>query len=187
MRELVEAARGGDRGAHRALFDRFQRPLMGYCMLSTNGDRELAMDLTQETFSKAFLNLDRLDDAERFKGWLFTIAANVCRTQGAKTIRQQQLHQHLALAMDVEPVGEDKRARELRIAAVQDVLESIEDEKLKSIVTLKYTEPEHTTRQIAEKLGIPHGTVTVTLSRFRARMKGRFVAALLEVEEAYDA
>jgi len=184
MRELVEAARNGDRRAQRALFDRFRRPLMGYCMLSANGDRELAMDLTQETFGKAFTNLDRLQDADRFKGWLFTIAANVCRTQGAKAIRQKRLHERFALVLDAEPPAEDKLGRELRISAVQNVLDSIEDDKLRKIVTLKYTEPEHTTREIASKLDIPHGTVTVTLSRFRARMKGRFAAALLEVEEA---
>ncbi|NOZ86667.1 MAG: sigma-70 family RNA polymerase sigma factor [Deltaproteobacteria bacterium] len=183
MRELVEAARGGDRRAQRALFDRFLNPLMAYCMLSANHDREMAMDLTQETFSRAFLNLGKLKEPDRFKGWLFSIAANVCRTRGVQASRQRKLHESLVLLAQVGPMEDDKHIREIRAATVRKVLESVQDEKLKKIAMLKYTEPEHTTREIANKLGIPHGTVTVSLSRFRARVKARLARAISEVEE----
>lgn len=184
MQAQVAAARQGDRRAQRALFERYRRPLLAYCLLSANGDRELAMDLMQETFSRAFLKLDRLQHDARFKGWLFTIAANVCRSQGARTSRQRELQERFVLALEAEPPPEDKAARERRIAIVREVLDGMADDKQRAIARLKYTEPEHTTRQIAAALGIPHGTVTVSLSRLRARMKARLAAALLEVEEA---
>lgn len=178
----IDAARSGDPVALRRLFDRYQPRVMGYCMLSANGDRDLAMDLTQETFTRAFKSLHSLAEDHRFTGWLFTIAANVCRTQGAKAKRRQEILDSFALELEVE-IGDDKEARERRIAAVHTVLGEIDDPVVREIALLKYTEPEHTTRQIAAKLGIPHGTVTVKLMRFRAAIRKRMLVALLDVEE----
>jgi len=54
---------------------------------------------------------------------------------------------------------------------VRRVLAHVADKRLREIVQLKYGDREHTTRQIAEKLSIPHGTVTVKLMRFRATIR----------------
>jgi RNA polymerase sigma-70 factor (ECF subfamily) len=43
------------------------------------GNVEEAQDLTQDTFTKAFQNLDRLSDPSRFSSWLYKIALNECR------------------------------------------------------------------------------------------------------------
>jgi DNA-directed RNA polymerase specialized sigma24 family protein len=45
---------------------------------------------------------------------------------------------------------------------------------------LKCGEPEHTTREIAARLGVPHGTVTSRLVRFRAAIKRELLRAMLE-------
>lgn len=54
--------------------DRIYRLALRY-----TGDRIQAQDLTQETFLKAFENLDRFDRSREPGPWLFTIAANLCR------------------------------------------------------------------------------------------------------------
>ncbi len=43
------------------------------------GDRSRAEDLAQETFLKAYRNLDRLDRNREAGPWLFKIATNLCR------------------------------------------------------------------------------------------------------------
>ncbi|MBN2362162.1 MAG: sigma-70 family RNA polymerase sigma factor [Deltaproteobacteria bacterium] len=182
MEHAFEAACSGDPKALRALFDQYQRRVMGYCLLSTHGDREQAMDLTQDTFTRAFKSLHRLGDPARFGGWLFAIAANVCRSHGAAEQRRRQVMELFGLELQAE-APDDKSAREQRIEAVQRVLAAIEDPTLRQIVTLKYCEPEHTTRQIAEQLGIPHGTVTVKLMRFRAAVRRELACELLDAEE----
>jgi RNA polymerase sigma-70 factor, ECF subfamily len=182
MDHEFDAACSGDPKALRALFDRYQRRVMGYCLLSTHGDREQAMDLTQDTFARAFKSLHRLDDPARFAGWLFTIAANVCRSHGAAEQRRRQVMTLLALEVQADAPG-DKVEREQRIAAVQRIVDAIGDPLLQQIVRLKYCEPEHTTRQIAEQLGIPHGTVTVKLMRFRAAVRRELACELLAAEE----
>ncbi|MGC4118333.1 MAG: RNA polymerase sigma factor [Myxococcales bacterium] len=180
---LVRAAQDGDRAGCRALFDRFQKGVMGYCLLSAKGDRERAMDLCQETFARAFRSLTGLTEPERFQGWLFTIAANVCRTRGEQEHKRQQALDALALERDAELSAEDKQARERRIALVQRLLSGVQDERLRQIVTLKYGEPEHTTREIAAKLDVPHGTVTVKLMRFRDAVKRDLCRMLVAEEE----
>ncbi|HEY3447341.1 MAG TPA: RNA polymerase sigma factor [Myxococcales bacterium] len=181
---LVRAAQEGDRAASRALFDRFQKGVMGYCLLSAKGDRERAMDLAQETFARAFRSVTGLTEPERFQGWLFTIAANVCRTRGDQEHKRQQALDALAVEREADLPADDQQARERRIALVQRLLAGVQDEKLRQIVTLKYGEPEHTTREIAAKLDVPHGTVTVKLMRFRDAVKRDLCRMLLEEGEA---
>ena len=74
-RDLVAKARRGDVEAYNLLVSRWERRIYNYA-LRLVGDREDALDLTQETFLKAYQNLRKLDDAGRFTPWLFRIAHN---------------------------------------------------------------------------------------------------------------
>jgi RNA polymerase sigma-70 factor (ECF subfamily) len=179
---LIKAAREGDRRALRALFDRYQPLVMSYCMIAAGRDRDRAKDLAQETFVRAFRHLDQLEDEDRFRPWLMSIARNVCRTNAATEGQRRRLLEEAALELDLSP--EDHEEREQRIATVRGLLESLPDDQLKEIVMMRYSEPEHTTRQIAERLGVPHGTVTVKLMRFRAAIKKRILRALIDLEGA---
>ena len=159
---------------------------MAYCLVCCNGDREQAKDLTQDTFARAFRSLDSLTDPAKFAGWLITIAGNVCRTHGAREVRRREVLEEMALEQDTlgqDPPPDDKEAREVRIAVVRRVLEGVDDKPLREIVSLRYTDPEHSTQQIAERMGMPHGTVTSKLLRFRAAVRKDLALSLLVVEE----
>jgi RNA polymerase sigma-70 factor (ECF subfamily) len=45
------------------------------------GDRDEAMDLCQESFMKAYRELENLKDRDRFSAWLYRIAHNTCYSQ----------------------------------------------------------------------------------------------------------
>ncbi|MCG8604573.1 RNA polymerase sigma factor, partial [bacterium] len=45
------------------------------------GDREDAKDVCQKTFIKAYRNLKRLRDHDKFSTWLYQIAVNLCRDE----------------------------------------------------------------------------------------------------------
>ena len=77
-KDLVARAARGDTGAFNLLVSRWENRLFNYAFRLT-GNREDALDICQETFLKAFQQLDRLQDPARFAGWLFTIARNDCR------------------------------------------------------------------------------------------------------------
>jgi len=177
--DLVRSAAGGDRAAQRALFDRHRDGVMGYCLLACNGDREEALELTQETFLRALTSLRQLKDRDRFRSWLYSIAANLCRSSGAQDGRRRELLALAQLSLDA-PQADEPRERESRIALVQRLLARVQDPDVRAVVLLKYGEPEHTTREIAVRLGLPHGTVTSRLVRFRAAIKRELLRAILE-------
>lgn len=76
-KDLVARAAGGDTGAFNLLVSRWEKRLFNYAFRLT-GNREDALDVCQDTFLKAFQQLHRLQDPDRFAGWLFTIARNYC-------------------------------------------------------------------------------------------------------------
>lgn len=75
---LVEKARQGNRGAFQKLVSLFQEDIYKMLYYRTFSKMD-AEDLTQEAFVQAYRKIGSLKDAERFKSWLFSIAANRCR------------------------------------------------------------------------------------------------------------
>ena len=177
---LVRSAARGDRAAQQALFDRHQRGVMGYCVLACNGDREHAQELTQETFLRALSSLPQLHEPGRFRNLIFSIAANLCRGKAALDARRRELLAAAQMSLEVDPADGESQEREARIALVQRLLSNVADPAVRAVVSLKYGEPEHTTREIAARLGFPHGTVTSRLMRFRASIKRELLRAILE-------
>lgn len=150
--------------------------MMSYCTIATRGDRDAAQDLVQEVFVRAFRSLDRLSDPAKLRSWMFAIAANVVRSRMSGDSRRAEVLALYALDQDVD--AEDKGEREARIARVRALIDGVDDPVLRRMVELKYGEPEHTTRAIADVLAVPHGTVTVKLMRFRARIKAKLALML---------
>jgi RNA polymerase sigma-70 factor (ECF subfamily) len=79
-RDLVLAARKGDVESYNGLVSRWEKRVYNY-LLRVVKDREDALDLTQETFLKAYRYLPKLEDAARFPQWLFRIAHNEAFSQ----------------------------------------------------------------------------------------------------------
>jgi RNA polymerase sigma-70 factor, ECF subfamily len=73
---LVERARGGDRGAFAVLVERYQQPLGSYLWRLTR-DRELASDLTQDTFLRAYRSIAAIPTPILVRPWLYRIATNL--------------------------------------------------------------------------------------------------------------
>ncbi len=73
--DLIRTAKRGKVEAYNVLVSRWEKRVFNY-LLRLVGDREDAMDLSQEVFLKAYQNLGRLQDPARFGPWLFRIAHN---------------------------------------------------------------------------------------------------------------
>ncbi len=78
-RQLVEEVLHGRTDAFNLLVWRWQRPLFNF-LLRCTGDRELAQDLCQDTFLRAYVQLKDLREKEKFASWLFRIAVNLYRS-----------------------------------------------------------------------------------------------------------
>jgi RNA polymerase sigma-70 factor (ECF subfamily) len=73
--DLIYKARQGDVEAFNLLISRWEKRVFNY-LLRILRNREDALDLCQDVFLKAYQNLRKLDDPERFAAWLFRIAHN---------------------------------------------------------------------------------------------------------------
>ena len=71
---IRQAARGSVEG-YNLLVSRWEKRVYHY-LLRLTGNREDALDLTQDVFLKAYQNLRKLDDPGRFAPWLYRIAHN---------------------------------------------------------------------------------------------------------------
>ena len=74
-KELVLKAAKGDRAAFEELYQGTYRSVYFTC-LNILKDEQEAQDITQDVYLTAFEKLDTLEDADKFKPWLYRIAAN---------------------------------------------------------------------------------------------------------------
>jgi RNA polymerase sigma-70 factor, ECF subfamily len=72
--DLAEA-KAGRPDAFARLYDRHAPIVFALCCRQFAADPD---DAAQETFIRAFRNLEQLDDPSRFRPWLYRIAGNVC-------------------------------------------------------------------------------------------------------------
>ncbi len=86
--ELIDTLRGvADRAwadhLFTEVFHRYERRVRVWCERFT-GDRDLALDLAQEVFLKAYRHLGSFRCDSRFSTWLFAIAQNHCRNSNTR-------------------------------------------------------------------------------------------------------
>lgn len=77
--ELVAKVRQGDKEAFGQLIERYQQ-MVGRIAKKMIADEWVARELAQEAILQAYLSLDHLRDASRFKSWLYGITLNMCRS-----------------------------------------------------------------------------------------------------------
>ena len=73
--DLIQRAAKGDVEAYNLLVSRWEKPMYNY-LLRMTGNREDALDLTQDVLLKAYQNLGKLAEPGRFAPWLYRIAHN---------------------------------------------------------------------------------------------------------------
>src|SRR5438046_10057050 len=77
--ELVDKVREGDKEAFGQLVERYQQ-MVGHIARKMIADEWIAHELAQEAILQAYLSLDHLRDASRFKSWLYGITLNIYRS-----------------------------------------------------------------------------------------------------------
>jgi RNA polymerase sigma-70 factor (ECF subfamily) len=76
--EVVHRVREGDREAFRVLVQRYEDLLYRTALRHTR-QPDVAADLVQATFVKAYAGIWRCRDPERFGAWVYRIVVNACK------------------------------------------------------------------------------------------------------------
>jgi RNA polymerase sigma-70 factor (ECF subfamily) len=73
--DLISRVRRGDVEAFNLLVSRWEKRVFNY-LLRLTGSPDDALDLSQDSFLKAYQSIRKLDDPARFGPWLYRIAHN---------------------------------------------------------------------------------------------------------------
>ncbi len=173
---LAEEAKQGSERAFRELVERFERPV--YALLVRMVRRpELAEDLAQETFLKAWKALGRFDVKRKFSSWIFKIAHNTA----LDALRRCGLE---SVSLDAPyAAGDDPPDLPADLAAENPLLRTLARESgqvleralarlrpaYREILLLRFAR-ECSYDEIAEVLGVPLGTVKIHIFRARAEL-----------------
>jgi RNA polymerase sigma-70 factor (ECF subfamily) len=151
--------------------------LMLYCVKLTGGDRQLAEDVVQETFLRAWQKADRLtEERGSVRGWLKQVAHNIAVDQHRAAKRRPQETGWDAVA---EPSGADDDPGVLTRIVLDKALRTLPDEHRTALVETFLRD--RTAVQAASRLGVPAGTVKSRVFYGLRRLRDTIDPALLRV------
>ena len=172
---LVERSKAGDRDAFSELVLKYQEQVLNLAYRRV-GDRDMALDVAQESFLKAYKGLPSFEGQSRFYTWLHRITLNVSTSTLRKVNRQARTSISPADSDHggIEPVAEgyDPQAAlesQDEQALVQQALTQV-DETYANAVILRDIEG-MSYPEIAEVLELPLGSVKSKIHRGRLALK----------------
>ncbi len=169
---VIARAKGGDEEAFHIIFNRYGRPVLSFINDIVH-NRELAEELAQETFVRAYRSLSGLKDESRLSTWLFGIARNVVRESARQARRDERRigldePESLKLATgEVLPEGA-VLDRELNTRIRRALLELDHDKRV--VFSLKIFH-EKSYEEISAITGHSIGKLKTDLHRARAQMR----------------
>jgi RNA polymerase sigma-70 factor, ECF subfamily len=187
--EIVLLARGGQERAYRELVRRYERPIFSLLYRMVR-DRELAEDLSQDTFVKALNAIESYKPEYKFSSWLFKIANNAAIDH----LRRRELD---TLSLEGSPHAVTPDAMEATALQIGDrgenALDIVEAKELGGEIerAIAQLRPEYRAcillrhvdgrayEEIAEMLDLPLGTVKTYIHRARNELR-RLLAHLKE-------
>ena len=173
--ELIQRILQGDQDALSPLVKKYQKGVHTLAWRKI-GDFHIAQEITQDTFLTAYQKLRTLKNHNLFAGWLYVIAANLCR-DWLKKNRLPMDSLDITDANEVDKVSYSRYvaekqkadADETRREVVKKLLQKLPESE-RTVMMLHYL-GEMTINAISEFLGVSQNTVKSRLSRARNRLK----------------
>lgn len=169
--QLAALTAGKNEAAFGVLMSRYQGKLLRYGRRFLSEGARID-DAVQETFIKAYENMQSYDPARPFSPWLYRIAHNTFVNE----LRRESRNPFIALDLDalsahhayeMDPAGDEEREQ---VKALIDRGLSALSPLYREVLVLHYIE-DLSYQEIADVLHVPLGTVGVRLSRAREALK----------------
>lgn len=174
--EEVRRARRGDSNAFAALVKSMQRQVYGLCLRLLRTEAEAA-EVAQETFLRAYQNLDRYDDSRPFDLWVLTIARNQCLDllRRRQKVRTEDVDDHSHALPSNEPNLEEGAIIRQERKSLEDAMATLSVDD-REVLALYYVQ-KRTTKEIAEVMDVAPGTIMARLFRAREKLRNKMQAA----------
>lgn len=171
---LIERALVQDDDAFSELVSRYEKSLYNI-VFGVVSDAEVARDVTQETFLRAYQFLDKYRKSFRFSTWLFRIGVNL----GISRLRRHKLesdtfsaegiaHHGLLRKGGVSDPADDAICRERAKEVVRGMGEL--SERYRTVLLMRYQDG-LSCRDIGRELGISANSVSIILHRSKMKLK----------------
>lgn len=164
--KVVEFTRTKDKEAYTEIIRRFQDKLMRYAEYLLN-DEEKAADVVQESFIKAYINLNSFNSKKKFSSWIYRIVHN----QAINMIYKYKKELPLFNNIDFDSGGniEEDYAEGEIVKRIRRCLEEM-PVLYKEPLSLHFLE-DKSYNEISDILRIPVGTVGTRINRAKILMK----------------
>ncbi|MBQ8587437.1 MAG: sigma-70 family RNA polymerase sigma factor [Oscillospiraceae bacterium] len=176
-KKWLKKAAAGSAEAFEQLVLKYQTAVYNLCLRMT-GDPEDAADMTQESFLKAWRNLESFQGNSAFSTWLYRLASNTCLDHLRSVKRKPQLSLVMededgeTQALDVPDSAPSPEEQVIALdeqSRLNDALQALDEDQrqiliLRAVNGLSYTE-------IAEALHLKEGTVKSRLARAREQLR----------------
>lgn len=175
---LIQRAQKGDQDAFATLVDEHQRYIYNLAFRVLKDENE-ALDLTQETFVRAWTALPNFKGQSQFRTWLYRIVTNLCYNR-LPNLRRSLNDLGDDVMEEIPETTFDNPAYEFESSETRmhlyRAIDSL-DANYKLLITLRY-QNELSYDEIASTLNLPLGTVKTGI--FRAKEQLRKSLARLE-------
>lgn len=159
MEELLKSAKDGNIDAYTELFFLLKKDLEKVASIILK-DKDYIDDIIQNVYYKAYENLGKLYNDNKFKSWIFTILRNECINANRRISR----YQSEADFSEIEEYVSDSSAYNLSSKiSFEDMIKKLTKEEQK-LLRMKYEEA-LSNIEIAEELGMPYNTVKSKILR----------------------
>lgn len=171
--QLVQRAQKGDQEAFAALVIEHQRYVYNLALRVLKNEEE-ALDLTQETFVRAWTALPNFRGQSQFRTWLYRIVTNLCynRLPNLRRSLNELGDDVIAEIPETElsfgNPAHGVESRELR-AYLHQAIDHL-DESYRLLISLRY-QNELSYEEIATMLNLPLGTVKTGLFRAKEQLR----------------
>jgi RNA polymerase sigma-70 factor (ECF subfamily) len=170
--ELIERCLQKDNAAWEAIVARYKRKVfhIGYKFTGRHDDAE---DLTQEIFLKVFKSLEKFNRDADFSTWLSSVARNFCIDHYRASKREKEVLVEDLVAFDLAPASAGASPHRVledrdRRSFLRRGLDAL-PEKLREAVILRDLQG-LTYQEMADRLGLPEGTVKSRINRGREEL-----------------
>lgn len=154
-----------DRAAFNELFSRYDSKLRAFLAFKSAQQSQDIDDLVQETYVKAFLNIQHFAQQAQFSTWLLGIALNEMRQATRSRNIFVRLKERWLIADPPAQVHSDNTAQHRDAASLIAELSSIQQQVFVYTEFYGYSQSE-----IADKLGIPLGSVKTYMLQARTAL-----------------
>jgi RNA polymerase sigma-70 factor, ECF subfamily len=169
---LIEQCLSGDQVAWEMIVRQHWRKVFNVAYKFV-GKHDEAEDLTQDIFLKIFKALATFDRRANFQTWIISISRNLCIDHYRSVRKERQTIARDVDTRDLQPASADRSPQaaaehqDLR-AMLRQALETLPS-TLRTAVVLRDLQ-ELSYQEIAERLGLPEGTVKSRINRGRIEL-----------------